>query len=159
MSDNSNEEFFNARNTYAKVVKNNYMHHNELAEQIRAILVNRFSDQPLTFLDIGCGDCSSVETVLDSIKLSSYVGVDLSETALRLADASLNKRPFAVAFMHTDMLSALRTSSLFDVIFSSFAIHHLTTNEKTELFRLVSQRLRPFGLFLFVDVVRKETGL
>ncbi len=41
-------------------------------------------------------------------------------------------------------------------MFSSFALHHLTTEEKGEVFRQVSRSLRPGGVFLLVDVVRHE---
>lgn len=39
---------------------------------------------------------------------------------------------------------------------AGFALHHLTTEEKGEVFRQVSRSLRPGGVFLLVDVVRHE---
>jgi hypothetical protein len=44
----------------------------------------------------------------------------------------------------------------YDVIFSSFALHHLTTEQKEGFFHHASSRLKTEGLLLLIDVMREE---
>lgn len=46
--------------------------------------------------------------------------------------------------------------SSFDVIYTSFALHHLTTEEKAEFFLRAERCLADDGLLLVVDVTREE---
>jgi cyclopropane fatty-acyl-phospholipid synthase-like methyltransferase len=54
------------------------------------------------------------------------------------------------------LLSALDEEKSYDVIYSSFVLHHLSTNEKSEFFRSAARRLAPKGVLLLVDVAREE---
>ena len=58
-----------------------------------------------------------------------------------------------------DMVSAVeelgRAGQRFDVVYSGFAMHHLTTREKERLFRMLGTLLKPGGCVLLVDVVRE----
>ena len=47
-------------------------------------------------------------------------------------------------------------SALYDVVYTSFALHHLSTEQKAEFFRRVAQRLERDGLLLLTDIVREE---
>ena len=48
-----------------------------------------------------------------------------------------------------DILAALALdSALYDVVYTSFALHHLSTEQKAEFFRRVAQRLEKDGLLL-----------
>ncbi len=53
-------------------------------------------------------------------------------------------------------MSALDSASAHDVIYTSFALHHLSTERKAEFFKLAAQKLNPGGLLLLVDVTREE---
>ena len=55
-----------------------------------------------------------------------------------------------------DILAALAEDDAYDVIYSSFVLHHLATEQKGEFFRLASRRLAPGGLLLLVDTMREE---
>jgi cyclopropane fatty-acyl-phospholipid synthase-like methyltransferase len=80
----------------------------------------------------------------------------LSETALALAAANLKALPCQVELAHEDILAGLAGDVFYDVIYSSFALHHLPTAQKAEFFHLAAQRLDKGGLLLLVDVVREE---
>ena len=41
-------------------------------------------------------------------------------------------------------------------VYSSFALHHLSTEQKAEFFRRVTQKLEEDGILLLTDVVREE---
>jgi cyclopropane fatty-acyl-phospholipid synthase-like methyltransferase len=45
----------------------------------------------------------------------------------------------------------------FDLIFSSFALHHLSLAEKSQFFTLAAEKLNSQGLLLLIDVMREET--
>ena len=47
-------------------------------------------------------------------------------------------------------------SALYDVVYTSFALHHLPTEQKAEFFCRVAERLEKDGLLLLTDIVREE---
>ena len=66
--------------------------------------------------------------------------MDLSETALALAARTLEALPCPVTLGHGDILAALAEHDAYDVIYSSFVLHHLATEQKGEFFRLASRQ-------------------
>ena len=57
---------------------------------------------------------------------------------------------------HAHILAGLTGDVFYDVIYSSFALHHLPTAQKAEFFQRAAQRLHKGGLLLLVDVLREE---
>lgn len=156
MSDNSATAFFDTWQTYRKVVAANYMYHLEIKADIERMLRARFAGKPFSFLDLGCGDAATTAPLLHSMAVSHYKGVDLSEAALDLASQNLKVLSCPVELVHQDILSALAADTkTYDVIYSSFALHHLSSEEKGRFFQLVAQRLAPHGVFILTDVVRE----
>jgi SAM-dependent methyltransferase len=149
-------ELFDLWDTYHKVVVKDYMSHRALGESIKHALASRFSGRRFSILDLGCGDASVFAPILQGLEPTSYKGVDLSEKALTLAVSNLKSLSCPVELAHADILSALADEKSHDVIYSSFVLHHLPTNEKAEFFRRAAQRLAPNGLLLLVDAVREE---
>jgi SAM-dependent methyltransferase len=148
--------FFHAWDTYAKVVAANYMYHRELGAAVRAALRGRFGEQPFSVLDLGCGDAATFAPLLVDFHVKSYSGADLSEAALAIARANLSALSCPVDLRQADLMSELAGAGAHDVIYISFALHHLTTANKAAFFRLAAERLTPGGLLLHVDVVREE---
>jgi SAM-dependent methyltransferase len=148
--------FFQVWDTYAKVVAANYMFHRELGEGIKTALRERFSGRPFSVLDLGCGDAATFAPLLEGLSLKSYQGVDLSEAALALAKKNLSLLSCPVELTQADFMQALAEAPKQDVIYTSFALHHLTTDRKADFFQLAAQKLDPGGLLLLVDVAREE---
>jgi len=148
--------FVDAWETYRKVVAGNRMFHREIGMEQRQILRERFADRPLCMLDLGCGDAATLVPMLEGLPLSRYTGVDLSDPALALAAENLAGLPCPVELVHADISTALAEDAAYDVIHISFALHHLTTEQKGQFFRLAARRLAEAGLLLVVDVVREE---
>lgn len=142
------------------------------------------SPRAVTALDLGCGDCffsascfaspslphrghdsdmnPGIRPSSTSTKLVRFVGVDLAQAPLDVARAS---RPFAedvsTSFHRADFfdyLDSVDDQEQFDVVLSTFAVHHLTTGRKLELLRRIADRLRPGGMFLFGDVTNMVEG-
>jgi 2-polyprenyl-3-methyl-5-hydroxy-6-metoxy-1,4-benzoquinol methylase len=149
-------ELFDLWDTYQKVVVNDYMSHRALGDGIRRALTTHFPERGFSILDLGCGDASVFGPILQSFAPASYKGVDLSETALALAASNLTSLSCPFELAHEDMLSALADGKTYDVIYSSFVLHHLPTSDKAEFFRRAEQSLAPNGLLLLIDAVREE---
>lgn len=95
-------------------------------------------------------------------RLRRFVGVDTTAAALAVAaaDAALFAAGCAVEYIQRDMLEFIKgcPAESFDVILSSFAIHHLPTPAKAELLREAARCLRPGGRVLWTDVYNCVPG-
>jgi len=148
--------FVNAWETYRKIVTGNHMFHNEIGAELHDLLRRTFAGRPFSMLDLGCGDAATIVPMLTGLVLSRYKGVDLSEPALALAAGNLAGLSCPVDLERADISAALATDARYDVIHTSFALHHLTTDRKANFFRLAAQSLTVNGILLLVDVVREE---
>jgi SAM-dependent methyltransferase len=148
--------FVDAWETYRKIVTGNHMFHREIGAELHDLLHRTFEERPFSMLDLGCGDAATIVPMLRGLTLSRYKGVDLSEPALALAADNLKDLRCPVDLERADISIALAEDLLYDVIHISFALHHLTTEQKGRFFRLASERLAEGGLLLLVDVVREE---
>lgn len=155
-TDESAIRFFHVWDTYAKVVAANYMFHREIGEAIKETLTTQFDGRPFTVIDLGCGDAATFAPLLEGRAVKTYRGADLSEAALALAKENLSRLGCPVTLDHVDMMSELESAPAADVINVSFALHHLTTEQKAEFLRLASKKLAPGGVLLLTDVVREE---
>lgn len=156
MSGLSPASFFDVWDTYQKVVSGDYMFHREIGAELHKLLHDQFGGRPFTILDLGCGDAATLAPLLEGLAVRRYRGVDLSEAALTLAGENLKSLSCPVELDRKDILAALADDVPYDVIYSSFALHHLPTAQKAEFFHLAAQRLEKGGLLVLVDVVREE---
>jgi SAM-dependent methyltransferase len=151
-------EFFDAWSLYDQVLDGNYMFHNELYQELKSLLNKYYGDRPLKILDLGCGSARHLAPVLREQKIEYYRGYDLSEIAIAEARENLASIQGTVELCQGNLLGGLEeTSENFDLIFSSFALHHLSLAEKSQFFTLASEKLNPQGLLLLIDVMREET--
>lgn len=149
-------EIFDVWDTYKKVVDNDFMFHRALSEDVERALRTRFNGRAFSMLDLGCGDASVLAPILMRVPPTSYRGVDLSERALELARVNLAGLPCLADLAHGDMLSAVSGAKTYDVLHSSFVLHHLSTDQKAEFFKRAAGALAPEGMLLLVDTVRDE---
>lgn len=157
MSNPAADAFFAAWRTYRKIVETNYMYHREIGAHVEETLRAAHGDRGFSVLDLGCGDASNFAPTLARLAPSRYLGVDLSETALGLAAENLKPLSCPVELRREDLLAAVgEGDESFDVIHTSFALHHLATEMKAEFFRRAARRLAPGGLLLLIDVMREE---
>lgn len=157
MSETSATAFFDTWQTYRKVVAANHMYHMEIKADIAQLLQAQFAGRKFSFLDLGCGDAATLAPLLADMAVQHYKGVDLSETALALAAGNLKALSCPVELARQDILVALDADTgFYDVVYTSFALHHLTTEQKAAFFRLVAQRLQTGGFLVLTDVVREE---
>lgn len=112
---------------------------------------------PEAVLDLGCGDGRLAALVLEARSaVKRVLAVDRSPTMLERARERFQAEP-RVTVGQWDLADPIVPLGNFDVIVSGFAIHHLESHRKRDLFSEVAQQLRPDGLFANLEVVASAT--
>jgi len=118
---------------------------NVLLPTIKDFLFN-FNDSP-KILDLGCG------TGHESMRLHSLgaevVGVDFSEESIRIA----KKKTPQCTFLAKDILELDKSLGLFDGIFSSGSIIHISEEQMPKLFRILYNLLEDGG---FIEIITQD---
>lgn len=139
-------------NTYQKVVELNYMQHQEcrvlLTEALKGI-------ENLYILDLGCGDAGTLVPVLSKQNIAGYIGYDLSPTALALCEKNIGliTNNFQLKEGRMEELMELE-KNMFNVVHSSYAMHHLNDKEKKKMIEAVYRHTEPGGKFILTDIYR-----
>lgn len=152
------KEFFDGWGLYKKFVDTNIMFHKEMYHAIGEALAANFGKLDFSILDLGCGDSAFISKNLAGLNVNQYTGIDLSEEATKLAGNNLHFMQDRVEFIHSDFIEAMRTTdtSSFDVVFTSYALHHYTTEEKQDFFKLAHAILKPNGILIVLDVILSD---
>jgi tRNA (cmo5U34)-methyltransferase len=108
------------------------------------------------FLDLGTGDGRLLALVKGKRPGANAVGLDLSPTMLEAAHARFGATP-KVSLVKHDLSEPLPDLGSFDLVVSSFAIHHLNDERKRELYEEVFQLLDPGGVFANLEHVASPT--
>ncbi len=108
-------------------------------------------------LDLGTGDGNPLALVLAARPDASGVGLDFQEEMLRRARERFGGNTRVTIGPH-DLDQPLPDDlGVFDVVVSSFAIHHLVPDRQRALYGEVFDRLRPGGLFANVEHVASRS--
>ncbi|MEA5619086.1 class I SAM-dependent methyltransferase [Cronbergia sp. UHCC 0137] len=156
------EQFFNQQwKLYQKVLNNNYMGHQEIYNILHELLVNHFP-KPFKMLDLGCGDASFTSQALLNTNIVSYLGIDLSVTALEIAKQNMAIMDCETNFIPADFSESVselaqNQQNKFDAILISFALHHLQLEQKDSFIANLKNLLTSNGIFILIDIVRQET--
>jgi SAM-dependent methyltransferase len=141
---------------YDRIAEHNYMSHREIYAKVAEILTQRKDRKKYWLLDLGCGNARYLAPCLTQFPPVLYQGVDLSDTALEEARMFLAELPCPVVLTHDDLLEAVEsTDKKWDLIFTGFALHHLTFEQKARFFQAAGRCLSDSGWLLMVDVIRK----
>jgi SAM-dependent methyltransferase len=95
-------------------------------------------------MDYGCGVALPVESLIDIIGATSYIGVDVSTESLDLARKRAH--PSAARFME---VSKYEPCQELDLAYSSAVFHHIPRSERGRAAHYIFRALRPGGLFSF----------
>lgn len=142
--------------TYQKVISHNLMFHREISAAVSQLFAARH--EPLRMIDLGCGDASHIAKLLKPGQLAEYCGCDLSQFALDEARKTLEPFGAAINLCCTDMLAMLKQAPAthYDIVYSSYALHHLPVEGKQNFFTECRRILRGNGLVILIDVMRDE---
>ena len=150
--------FLKSWQVYQQIIRHNYMFHQEIGESVQAALLDLQPGRKLNVLDLGCGDASMALPLLSPDRIAVYTGCDLSQPALDIARQQLS----ALQIEHqlicddmTHMIDELSDASI-DLVFSSYAIHHLNAIHKQRMVEEIARVLSPSGRFVLIDIFRNE---
>lgn len=155
------QEFFNKQwKLYQKILDNNYIGHSEIYSILRQVLLDYFQE-PFKMLDLGCGDASFTAQALLNSTISSYQGIDVSIPALEIAKDNMAKIQCDTTFIQGNISQfvpelMLSKQNNFDIILSSFVLHHLSLEQKDCIIGQLKNLLTSNGVFILIDIVRKE---
>ncbi len=112
--------------------------------------------QKVAMVDLGCGDLGQLAPLLRTLPLKNYVGLDLTQAVLPLAQSNLGSVPYPCCWEHGGLLNwACSTqNNRVDLIHSSFAIHHLNQDQKLLFLEGARKHIEANGLFIWADVFR-----
>ncbi len=117
-------------------------------------------DSPLKAFDLGSGSGYFIGRFLEAYPQSKVCGLDGAQAMMDLARARLRGKEGEVTLRLGDFrdVSRIFAGEDFDVVFSSYALHHLTFEEKASVVRDTVSLLCPGGWFLNADVIVAETA-
>lgn len=142
---------------YQKIISANYMLHHEFGNFTRNILDAAIQKEQVKFLDLGCGDASHLATHLAEMKLASYTGFDMSKHALTLAGNNIKKISSNIILQEGDMQDLLeKDPNHYSIIYSSYSIHHLQSDNKIKIFQEIYNRITATGSFIYIDIYRQN---
>jgi tRNA (cmo5U34)-methyltransferase len=117
-----------------------------------AALVDEIPAGVWRVLDAGSGDGRLLDLVLRARPRASGVALDFSPPMLERLSARFHGEPKVHIVAH-DLDLPLPSLGTFDVVVSSFAIHHLVHQRKRELFGEIFAVLNPGGVFCNLEHV------
>ena len=153
-------DIFREWDLYDRIGRANYMRQREVASAIRATLRSR--PGPLRVLDLGCGDGRMSYDILSETPVASFVGVDLSASALErlAARGSPGSSPGGVerSLRLGDIRAELgdMPPDTFDLVHAGYSLHHYPTDGKPPVLDEISRVLAPGGILIWTDILRME---
>ena len=155
--------FENQWSTYKTIVQHDFMHHRALVAAVEHALEHYFKSAPAGhrphFVDLGCGDADPLAAVLRDLPLGSLLGMDQASSVLPLAAKALGEVPYPCDLIQAYLLewatAATPHSNPVDILYSSFAIHHLDGESQEAFLAGARRKISPSGIFLWADIFRE----
>ncbi len=113
----------------------------------------------LRALDLGVGTGVFSKRFLEKYPNSKVVAIDGADAMLELAKSRLGELAQRVEWVVSDfraMPATVIRPDTFDVVISSYALHHLNAQEKLVVLKSVVRAIKPGGWFLNADLVVAE---
>ena len=120
-------------------------------------LLEWIPQRPARVLDLGSGDGRLLSIVFEARRPAEAVALDFSPAMLERLHARFADNETVSVVAHDFDAPLPATLGTFDVVVSSFAIHHVIDARKRELYREIHARLRPGGTFCNLEHVASST--
>lgn len=115
------------------------------------------SDDHINVLDLGAGTGIMTGFVASQFPHAAIDLMDIAEKMLAEAEKRLKPYPNHFCFHACDYSKQGSLDHNYDLIISSLSIHHLTDQEKQDLFKRIYTHLNPGGIFINADQVLGDT--
>lgn len=113
-----------------------------------------YRNMPINVLDIGCGTGTFAKIIKEKFPYAKITCLDFAKNMIDIAKEKLNAYKNDINFLVGDF-NNLNLKNEYDVIVSSFALHHIKTNEeKKKLYKNIYLVLKDKGVFFTADIVR-----
>jgi len=157
MSQNSVELFSKNWSIYQKIIKHNYMFHRDLGVITSSVWDNHFQNKETNVLDLGCGDAYQLSIIMEGRQINSYTGIDLSSAVLEYTKENLANIKIPFSLMSGPMEFEIdKTKITYDLIYSSYAFHHLQDERKKGLLEKCYAKLNAGGVIILIDHFNEE---
>ncbi|MGZ4975343.1 MAG: class I SAM-dependent methyltransferase [Limisphaerales bacterium] len=110
----------------------------------------------LRAIDLGIGTGYFTERFLNHFPNSRVLGIDGAQAMIELAKARLRSLASRVQFVIGDFRNLQQLTpdaGMTDVVFSAYALHHLSRPDKETVLRQVAELLVPGGWFVNADLI------
>lgn len=112
-----------------------------------------YRKSPVKILDIGCGTGTFAKIVKESFPYAQIMCLDFAQNMIDVAKEKLTNFNTDINFLVGDF-NNLNIKDEYDVIVSSFALHHIQSDEeKRELYKNIYFALKDKGAFFTADIV------
>ncbi len=142
---------------YSETLPNDIPWNNEFPPQALVSLVESGQVQPCKTIDMGCG-AGNYAIYLASVGFD-VTGVDISPSAIALAEANAKKNGVTGRFVAADILGGLpEITETFDFAYDWSLLHHVFPENRKRYVETVHRLLAPGGKYLSVCFSEKDTG-
>ena len=155
MSKQTTEEFYDelAKN-YNDVIVRCAPRYEEMLDMLFYYLPSDL--EPCRVLELGCGTGNLTKKLLEQFPNASVTAVDVSAEILAVAERQLAGSD--VTLVNQDFAELDLDEGGFDLVVSSIAIHHITDEQKQDLFLKLFDLIVPGGVFTYCDQFRGENA-
>lgn len=155
---NTASQYFNDHwKKYQQTVTSNTLYHHEMMSTLDSFIHNNIGSKPFSMVDAGCGDCSMLAPVIRKTTINHYIGIDGAKDVLQLAAQQLADMNCDKQFICDNMQNAIANiPANIDIIFTSYAVHHLSHEQKYEFIQHCQNKLNSNGYFIMIDGVLNE---
>jgi SAM-dependent methyltransferase len=138
---------------YLRSIHNNFLYHQEMFSMFDKFLKEHFDNKPFALADMGCGDGSVILGALMNKPITQYIGVDAAADLMHKAPQVLDSLTCDKQFICGDMAQVIKTLPTLDIIFCSYALHHLSHESKVAFILDCKNKLADNGFLILVDGV------
>jgi tRNA (cmo5U34)-methyltransferase len=117
-------------------------------------------EQAIRILDLGAGYGALAAVILEDRPNASALCIDGSEEMIKIGRERNGKFKERIEFGHAALDSRAwlnLVSGAFDAVISARALHHLTQEQRRQLFRDAHGLLRPGGIFINADSLKASS--
>lgn len=144
-------QFFDEFDIYQKIMRHNYMCHQQIAEAMRSYV----PESHLTVLDLGCGDGSMAVDVLSACEDVIYCGIDQSAAALNGACLQFRQYPQLGSILRRERIEHMlpKLNIQFDWVMAGYVLHHLDIEGKLDALAEIQRLLSTGGTCMVYDLL------